>query len=839
MANRKLIVEIVGDASSLSRSFRSATGQAQRFSVGIGTLVKSALVIGAVQKAVEGLSSAVHLGIEEFADNAKVAAQTSAAIKSTGGIAGVTAKHVDALGLALSNLSGIDDEVVRSGENVLLSFRNIRNQAGKGNDIFDRATKAAVNFAARTGRDVPQAANILGRALEDPARKATSLARAGIVLSASQIKLIKNLEDSGHALDAQKLILAELEKRFGGAAAAAGKTLPGQLNILKDRFKDLAGQGIGLIAPSVTKAVTGLTGFVKKLSEAQGAGGKLRVLGSAVSSLDKEFKDFATHLVKSARRAFDNIDWAQVLDKLRSGFVAEFHRVRKLIEVEVALLGDVARTAGAALKRGFDAINWQAVGQAIISGLGTLGRLAGDGVVRLLNLLTDAVQHVNFQKVGKALVDGFALAVVAVGNFLINVPWGKVIGASIRLAVAAVKGLGSLLLGAGKELGRALLNGLIAGIKELGQQAEKAALEIVLKILKTFDVTIPGIHRHIIPGLHSLIKDIQGQIDSLHGKTITVTVKARDETGGVLKQAGVTHGRNVIENVKQKASVVTRPVDQSLGLADTAGAATKAADAAAKALQTMLDKLNLAVAKASLTKTLKDDLSANQALITALEKQIRLHKDDLNLQNQLVSAQQARIALVQQQTEAEAAARSARQFRALGLGPTGDQITPGVANLQKQLAGLSDRIAKGAPITSKLKSQLAGIRKILTGELGATTVAVRGKINELFQTIRDGFNQGGGNLTKTTSLDTSAIVKGLGLDASTAKALRARLSRFNSAGIALSPNIGPEPLLVGAAAGSFVLHNTIELDGKVVAHQTRKVEQKFKRQNPRGRRGRR
>ena len=53
--------------------------------------------------------------------------------------------------------SGVDDEVIKSGENMLLTFTNIRNEAGKGNKIFDQATKATllrpVSVATGAGHD--------------------------------------------------------------------------------------------------------------------------------------------------------------------------------------------------------------------------------------------------------------------------------------------------------------------------------------------------------------------------------------------------------------------------------------------------------------------------------------------------------------------------------------------------------------------------------------------------------------------------------------------------------------------------------------------------------------
>ena len=53
----------------------------------------------------------------------------------------------------------------------------------------------------------------------------------------------------GTLMGAQKLILAELNREFGGSAEAVGKTLPGQINVLKQSFSNLAGEMVASVAP--------------------------------------------------------------------------------------------------------------------------------------------------------------------------------------------------------------------------------------------------------------------------------------------------------------------------------------------------------------------------------------------------------------------------------------------------------------------------------------------------------------------------------------------------------------------------------------------------------------
>jgi len=98
----------------------------------------------------------------------KVVAQTNAVLKSTGGIANVTAKEMGRLSEQLMRKSGVDDEAIQSGQNLLLTFTKIRNETGKNNDIFDQATKATLDLSVAMGKDMSSSAILVGKALNDP-----------------------------------------------------------------------------------------------------------------------------------------------------------------------------------------------------------------------------------------------------------------------------------------------------------------------------------------------------------------------------------------------------------------------------------------------------------------------------------------------------------------------------------------------------------------------------------------------------------------------------------------------------------------------------------------------
>jgi hypothetical protein len=76
-------------------------------------------------------------------------------------------------------------------------------------------------MAAVLKTDARGSAVQLGKALENPIKGVTALARAGTTFTEQQREQIKVLVESGKLLEAQDLILTEVESQYGGAAEAA------------------------------------------------------------------------------------------------------------------------------------------------------------------------------------------------------------------------------------------------------------------------------------------------------------------------------------------------------------------------------------------------------------------------------------------------------------------------------------------------------------------------------------------------------------------------------------------------------------------------------------------
>lgn len=276
MATRRLLVEIVGDDSSLHRALKSSSSGASGFGSVIGGVAKTA-ALAAGAAGIGALALTLKAGYSEWKQSETVSAQTEAVIKSTGGTAHVTAKQIDEMSTALLKKSGVDDEAIKSGANMLLTFTNVRNEAGKGNDIFNRSTKTLLDMTtAMSGGNVTQEnmrkqAIQLGKALNDPIKGLSALRRVGVTFTQGQQDTIKKLVESGHTLKAQKIILHELNKEFGGSAEALGKTLPGQINIAQESFKNLAGEIFTKLVPVLNAVLNWVNAHWPQIEAVMGA----------------------------------------------------------------------------------------------------------------------------------------------------------------------------------------------------------------------------------------------------------------------------------------------------------------------------------------------------------------------------------------------------------------------------------------------------------------------------------------------------------------------------------------------------------------------------------------
>jgi acid phosphatase family membrane protein YuiD len=155
VANLSLVFDILAKDNA-SKSFNDVGDAAERAGHkgdGFGSAISNGLKVAAGAFVASGIVEGFKSFYDAAAESAKIGALTQAAISSTGGAAKITADQVGDLATAISNKTGVDDEAIQSGANLLLTFTNVRNEAGKGNDIFNQTTAIMTDMAAVLGTD--------------------------------------------------------------------------------------------------------------------------------------------------------------------------------------------------------------------------------------------------------------------------------------------------------------------------------------------------------------------------------------------------------------------------------------------------------------------------------------------------------------------------------------------------------------------------------------------------------------------------------------------------------------------------------------------------------------
>ena len=245
---------LIGEDRSMGRTFddvgrkadgagRKTGGFGKSFALLAGPIGAGIAAIGLGGAALGKFTDFLGSSVAEARESEKVGKTTAQIIKATGGAAKVSAGQVGALAESLSEKAGVDDEVIQTGANMLLTFKNVRNEAGQGSAVFDRATAAAVDLSASGFGSVDSSAKMLGKALNDPLKGIGALGKAGVTFTQQQKDQIQVLMESGDVLGAQKIILGEVESQVGGVAAASA-TMGEKVKVSWDNLKEQVGTAL-------------------------------------------------------------------------------------------------------------------------------------------------------------------------------------------------------------------------------------------------------------------------------------------------------------------------------------------------------------------------------------------------------------------------------------------------------------------------------------------------------------------------------------------------------------------------------------------------------------------
>lgn len=269
-ANTDALQKGLGDVQNLANKTKDVSSQmSDAFGKSLDASKAFALGVTAAGAAVTafGVSS-----VKAYEESQNVQAQLNTALNSTHHAAGLFVEDLNDQAKALQRLTTFSDEQINASQALLLTFTNIHGA------MFQEATPAILDMATAMHEDLQTATIQVGKALNDPILGVTSLRRVGVQLSEQQKDQVDQFMKVNNVAGAQAIILGELNKEFGGSAAAAGGTFSGALARLKNSLNDvqetIGKMIIDFIQPFLDKMllwydrVGGAEGVMNKLKEA-------------------------------------------------------------------------------------------------------------------------------------------------------------------------------------------------------------------------------------------------------------------------------------------------------------------------------------------------------------------------------------------------------------------------------------------------------------------------------------------------------------------------------------------------------------------------------------------
>jgi hypothetical protein len=211
---KDVTIRILGDSSSATNALNDVEGKTNKF----GTNMKSILgAVGGVALA-KGVFEFAKGSVEAFKESEDSANRLQDAFAKFPKLADSNIADFQKLNTALAKKTKFDDDATASGQAVLAQF-------GLTGAQIEQLTPLLQDYAAKTGKDIPSAADALGKAMLG---KGKALQEIGI-----------KFKDTGSLAGNFDQTIGGLRSQVGGFAEKEGQTAAGKAEILKNQFGEL------------------------------------------------------------------------------------------------------------------------------------------------------------------------------------------------------------------------------------------------------------------------------------------------------------------------------------------------------------------------------------------------------------------------------------------------------------------------------------------------------------------------------------------------------------------------------------------------------------------------
>ena len=320
MALRKLSLLILGNAKSAVKSLGETGAAAQDLGSKISAFGKKAAVGFAAASAGAAAVGFAATKLVQGAEFAKQADDRLAAVAKSMNLFGaetaVVTDRLQKLADAQEFELGVTAETIKATQAKLMTFKNIGQEADVVGGAFDRATTAAIDLSAAGFGAAETNAVQLGKALQDPIKGITALARSGVTFTDQEKEKIATLVRSGEMLAAQDTLLKAIETQVGGTAAATA-TSTFKISAAFGHVSDEIGT---LLLPAFEGFANFMVGTVVPLASEFSAAFQSGGFAGGVQFVSTKLQELLTIVVSKVKEMFPKV--VAALGELATAFVA-------------------------------------------------------------------------------------------------------------------------------------------------------------------------------------------------------------------------------------------------------------------------------------------------------------------------------------------------------------------------------------------------------------------------------------------------------------------------------------------------------------------------------------
>jgi hypothetical protein len=243
-ADLKVNIEV--QSKQATEGFKQAAQKAKGFSDQVKGVSGGILAASGLQKASAAVIDFGKKAVHAYMTSQQNAVKYTDAMKRIPGASDQTTAALMDQATALSKVTTYGKGAVKEGQAILAGF-------GLNAAQLQKLTPLMLDYAQKTGSDLPTAAKQLGRALMGSGR---SLKNIGI-----------DFKDTGSLTGNYDQLVRELDKSVGGLSKQMGSTAEGQMQIMKNQIKGLVvafGKELFPIVEKVVEILAELTKWLQK-----------------------------------------------------------------------------------------------------------------------------------------------------------------------------------------------------------------------------------------------------------------------------------------------------------------------------------------------------------------------------------------------------------------------------------------------------------------------------------------------------------------------------------------------------------------------------------------------